>query len=310
MGEHVTDTRGERHLLPDVPRQPRARDEADRARQRHDQHVQLASRPPSPRRSRCSTTCCKGRFIMGISPGGLMSDAEVFGNYRQGPQRHLPRVHRHGARDLEGRGAVRPQGPVLRGDHGEDHDPGDRAGHDHQALPEAAPADRGHRRRAALEGRHRGRQARLDADLRQLPAARMGGERIGRATRKDATAVRKNGERQRAGASRSPSSSPTTRRPPKTTATAPKGRTTSTSSSSSASWSALGGRGNLFKLDQSEPDSSITADTVTPKLVIAGTVDSVVDQILAFREKVGPFGTLYYPCHDWLDPPWASARCS
>ena len=64
----------------------------------------------------------------------------------------------------------------------------------------------------------------------------------------------------------------------------------------------LGGRANLFKLDQSEPDASITADRMTPRLVIAGTVNSVVDQILAFREKVGPFGTLYYPCHDWLDP--------
>ncbi|HEY2337302.1 MAG TPA: LLM class flavin-dependent oxidoreductase [Burkholderiales bacterium] len=63
-----------------------------------------------------------------------------------------------------------------------------------------------------------------------------------------------------------------------------------------------GGRGNLFKLDQNEPDASINADTVTPKLVIAGTVDSVVEQILAFRDKVGPFGTLYYPCHDWVDP--------
>ncbi|HEX6689606.1 MAG TPA: LLM class flavin-dependent oxidoreductase, partial [Burkholderiales bacterium] len=63
-----------------------------------------------------------------------------------------------------------------------------------------------------------------------------------------------------------------------------------------------GNRGNLFKLDQNEPDSSITADTMTPKLVIAGTVNSVVEQILAFREKVGPFGTLYYPCHDWVDP--------
>ena len=63
-----------------------------------------------------------------------------------------------------------------------------------------------------------------------------------------------------------------------------------------------GNRGNLFKLDQNEPDSSITADTMTPKLVIAGTVNRVVEQILAFREKVGPFGTLYYPCHDWLDP--------
>ena len=62
-----------------------------------------------------------------------------------------------------------------------------------------------------------------------------------------------------------------------------------------------GGRGNLFKLDQNEPDASITADTMTPKLVIAGTVNSVVEQILAFREKVGPLGTLYYPCHDWVD---------
>ncbi|MGH8740411.1 MAG: LLM class flavin-dependent oxidoreductase, partial [Burkholderiales bacterium] len=63
----------------------------------------------------------------------------------------------------------------------------------------------------------------------------------------------------------------------------------------------LGGRGNLFKLDQNEPDAAITADTMTPRLVIAGTVNSVVDQLLAFREKVGPFGTLYYPCHDWVD---------
>jgi alkanesulfonate monooxygenase SsuD/methylene tetrahydromethanopterin reductase-like flavin-dependent oxidoreductase (luciferase family) len=63
-----------------------------------------------------------------------------------------------------------------------------------------------------------------------------------------------------------------------------------------------GNRGNLFKLDQSEPDASITADSMTPKLVIAGTVNSVVEQILAFRDKVGPFGTLYYPCHDWVDP--------
>src|SRR5690349_2010903 len=64
----------------------------------------------------------------------------------------------------------------------------------------------------------------------------------------------------------------------------------------------LGGRGNLFKLDQNEPDSSISADTMTPRLVLAGTVNSVVEQILAFREKVGPFGTLYYAGHDWLDP--------
>jgi alkanesulfonate monooxygenase SsuD/methylene tetrahydromethanopterin reductase-like flavin-dependent oxidoreductase (luciferase family) len=64
----------------------------------------------------------------------------------------------------------------------------------------------------------------------------------------------------------------------------------------------FGGRSNLFKLDQSEPDEKITPEYVTEKLVIAGTVDSVVEQILAFREKVGDFGTLLYPCHDWVDP--------
>jgi alkanesulfonate monooxygenase SsuD/methylene tetrahydromethanopterin reductase-like flavin-dependent oxidoreductase (luciferase family) len=64
----------------------------------------------------------------------------------------------------------------------------------------------------------------------------------------------------------------------------------------------FGGRSNLFKLDASEPDASITADAMTPRLAIAGSVNSVVDQILAFREKVGDFGTLYYACHDWLDP--------
>ena len=62
------------------------------------------------------------------------------------------------------------------------------------------------------------------------------------------------------------------------------------------------GRSNLFKADQSEPDSKITTEYVTEKLVVTGTVNSVVDQILAFREQVGDFGTLLYPCHDWMDP--------
>jgi alkanesulfonate monooxygenase SsuD/methylene tetrahydromethanopterin reductase-like flavin-dependent oxidoreductase (luciferase family) len=63
-----------------------------------------------------------------------------------------------------------------------------------------------------------------------------------------------------------------------------------------------GGRGNLFKLDQNQPDGEITPEAMTKKLVIAGTVDSVVEQILAFREITGDFGTLLYACHDWMDP--------
>ena len=41
---------------------------------------------------------------------------------------------------------------------------------------------------------------------------------------------------------------------------------------------------------------------MTNKLVLAGTVNSVVDQILAFREHVGDFGNLLYAGHDWMDP--------
>ena len=67
---------------------------------------------------------------------------------------------------------------------------------------------------------------------------------------------------------------------------------------------------NLFKLDQSEPDATITPDTITRKLVIAGTVNSVVEQILAFREKVGDFGTLSTPATTGWIPRSANARCS
>ncbi|WP_017524779.1 LLM class flavin-dependent oxidoreductase [Pusillimonas noertemannii] len=63
-----------------------------------------------------------------------------------------------------------------------------------------------------------------------------------------------------------------------------------------------GGRANLFKADQEMPDSAVTPDYAARQLVIAGTVNSVVDQILAFRETVGDFGTLLYACHDWVDP--------
>ena len=63
-----------------------------------------------------------------------------------------------------------------------------------------------------------------------------------------------------------------------------------------------GGRGNLFKTNQNMPDSELTPEYVTNRLVLAGTVNSVVDQILAFREQVGDFGNLVYAMHDWVDP--------
>jgi alkanesulfonate monooxygenase SsuD/methylene tetrahydromethanopterin reductase-like flavin-dependent oxidoreductase (luciferase family) len=62
------------------------------------------------------------------------------------------------------------------------------------------------------------------------------------------------------------------------------------------------GRANLFKPDDSMPDEALTTDYLLDKLVIAGTVDEVVEQLLAFRETVGDFGTLLYCGTDWVDP--------
>lgn len=62
-----------------------------------------------------------------------------------------------------------------------------------------------------------------------------------------------------------------------------------------------GGRLNLFKEDQNMPDEDVTLDYVLDRLVIHGDPSSVVDQVLAFRETTGPFGKLVYAGHDWTD---------
>ncbi len=61
------------------------------------------------------------------------------------------------------------------------------------------------------------------------------------------------------------------------------------------------GRANLFKEDPSMPDEAVTLDYVLDRLVIWGTPDKVADEVEAFRETVGPFGTLLYAGHDWTD---------
>jgi alkanesulfonate monooxygenase SsuD/methylene tetrahydromethanopterin reductase-like flavin-dependent oxidoreductase (luciferase family) len=61
------------------------------------------------------------------------------------------------------------------------------------------------------------------------------------------------------------------------------------------------GRLDLFKAYPDQPDAETTVQHSLDTQVIAGTVDSVVEQILEFREQVGPFGTLIYTGHDWAD---------
>ena len=62
------------------------------------------------------------------------------------------------------------------------------------------------------------------------------------------------------------------------------------------------GRSNLFKEDPGMKDSELTLEHVMDRLVIYGTPDEVADKLLALREEVGPFGTLLYAGHDWRDP--------
>jgi alkanesulfonate monooxygenase SsuD/methylene tetrahydromethanopterin reductase-like flavin-dependent oxidoreductase (luciferase family) len=62
------------------------------------------------------------------------------------------------------------------------------------------------------------------------------------------------------------------------------------------------GAADIYKHDLSMPDAAVTVEYLIDTLVISGTANSVVDQLLAFREKVGDFGTLLYAGHDWVDP--------
>jgi alkanesulfonate monooxygenase SsuD/methylene tetrahydromethanopterin reductase-like flavin-dependent oxidoreductase (luciferase family) len=61
----------------------------------------------------------------------------------------------------------------------------------------------------------------------------------------------------------------------------------------------------LFKSHPDQPDEEVSVRHSLDTQVIAGDVDSVVEQILAHREIVGPYGTLMYTGHDWADIPLA-----
>lgn len=62
-----------------------------------------------------------------------------------------------------------------------------------------------------------------------------------------------------------------------------------------------GNRLDLFKTDRSMPDEAVTLDHVCDNLIIYGTPDKVADDILRLREETGDFGQLVYAGHDWAD---------
>jgi alkanesulfonate monooxygenase SsuD/methylene tetrahydromethanopterin reductase-like flavin-dependent oxidoreductase (luciferase family) len=57
-----------------------------------------------------------------------------------------------------------------------------------------------------------------------------------------------------------------------------------------------------FKLAADQPDDEVTLDFICDHLVIAGGVSEVVDRILALHELTGGFGELVYAGLDWRDP--------
>ena len=61
------------------------------------------------------------------------------------------------------------------------------------------------------------------------------------------------------------------------------------------------GRHAVFKERLDQPDQEITYEFVLDRLCIYGTVNKVVDQLLALREQVGDFGELVYAGMDWVD---------
>ena len=58
----------------------------------------------------------------------------------------------------------------------------------------------------------------------------------------------------------------------------------------------------VFKSHKDQPDEEITLDCVMDHCVIHGSVNKVVDGILALREEIGDFGELVYAGMDWVDP--------
>ncbi|MEP9353526.1 LLM class flavin-dependent oxidoreductase [Xanthobacter sp. KR7-65] len=60
-------------------------------------------------------------------------------------------------------------------------------------------------------------------------------------------------------------------------------------------------RVELFKADPAMSDDDVTLDRVLDELVIWGTPDKVAEDLLAFQDITGPFGTLLYAGKDWAD---------
>ncbi|MCI0545969.1 MAG: LLM class flavin-dependent oxidoreductase, partial [Candidatus Rokubacteria bacterium] len=58
----------------------------------------------------------------------------------------------------------------------------------------------------------------------------------------------------------------------------------------------------MLKPDLDVPDERVTMDDIKRALIIAGSPGRVLDQLVALRDEIGPFGTLLMAGHDWDQP--------
>jgi len=58
----------------------------------------------------------------------------------------------------------------------------------------------------------------------------------------------------------------------------------------------------VYKMHEHEEDGAVTLERLLSSLVICGTVDKVVDQLLGLREQAGAFGEIVYAGMDWVEP--------
>ncbi len=58
----------------------------------------------------------------------------------------------------------------------------------------------------------------------------------------------------------------------------------------------------IFKTHSGQDDRELTVDYMVEKLVICGNPDQVAEKILALREETGDFGEIVYAGMDWVDP--------
>jgi alkanesulfonate monooxygenase SsuD/methylene tetrahydromethanopterin reductase-like flavin-dependent oxidoreductase (luciferase family) len=75
---------------------------------------------------------------------------------------------------------------------------------------------------------------------------------------------------------------------------------------------ALAGVGllSILKPDPNMSDDAATVETITDGCTLYGSPETMLDKLVAFRDEVGPFGTLLMTGLDWLGPNEAWERQS